>query len=365
VIRLFIAVVLISLSSQQAAFAGRAAVRCVQAQLNKLEFGAGAVDGALGPKTRAAYNRLKSEQPDLAFDTKLNRDNAIVLCRELGLAQSRLRLDWPAFLKRFETRYDPGVSAENQKILNSSVSDALNKLAKRFKISLAGQFIVLSAIDPRDMRKLVEKTLGGRVDRHAFQKFMTLTCPKTTPIGGFAGGPYIAVCFPKGNPDVKRYNMNKPGTGNRNRDLLNDVVFHEVIHVAQRQFAGYSGRKPSKGRISKMGPEWLIEGVAEVLTQLALSPEVKLKPRMAALKVMAGGPSADISKYNAYDARKKDRDGLYIQGVLASYHLARIAGDHALLNFYRDIGNGLTWQQSFKTNFKLTPEQFYAVFAES
>jgi hypothetical protein len=365
VIRIFIAVVLILLSSQQAAFADRAAVRCVQAQLNKLEFDAGAVDGALGPKTRAAFNRLKTRQPDLVFDTKLNRDNAIVLCRELGLAQSRLRLDWPGFLKRFETRYDPAVSVENRKILSSSVSDALNKLAKRFKVSLAGQFIVLSAIDPRDMRKLVEKTLGGRIDRHEFQKFMNLTCSKTTPIGGFAGGPYIAVCFPKGNPDVKRYTMNKPGNGNRKRDLLDDVVFHEVIHVAQRQLSGYSGRKPSKGKISKMGPEWLIEGAAEILTQLALSPDMDLKSRMAGLKFVAGGPSGDISKYNAYDARKKDRDSLYIQGVLASYHLTRIAGDRALLNFYRDIGNGMTWQKSFKANFKLTPEQFYAVFAES
>jgi hypothetical protein len=358
----FIAALLIA---PQTALANRAALKCVQAQLNKLEFGAGSVDGSVGPKTRAAYGKLKAEIENVEFDAKLSRDNAIVLCRELGLLQPKLRVIWPSFTKRFETSYQAKLSDENQQILTQLVTDALNQLAKKYNVILAGKFNVLAATDNREMRRLVEKSLGGRIDRNEFHQFMERTCPETKKISGFASTKHIAVCFPQGSLDIKRYDRNNPGEVDPNWNLLKDVVFHEVVHIAQRQLAGFSGRGTEQAKLSKMGPEWLVEGVAQYLTMLALSPDLSVDAWMKGVKALAGGHSADISKYNGYAARRKYRDSLYLQGLLASHHLYKIAGDHALLDYYHNIGIGMAWEDAFKASFKVTPKQFYAMFAAS
>lgn len=364
-IRIFVASLALCFVLPQIAQANRAAVKCVQAQVNALDYNAGSVDGVMGVKTRAAYRKLISENENVKFATRLTSANAIVLCRELGLWKTELRAIWPSSVKRFNTNFHPSLSQETRQIISDSISQALGKLENQFNIVLAGRFDVLAAIEDIDMRRAVEKSVGHRIDRKSLLQFMNNTCPETIKLGGFAGRNYVGICFPQGDIDVKKSSASGTKTGNPNRDLLNEIAFHEVVHAVQRQLAGVSGISSETEKLGKMGPEWLVEGVAQYISIRGLAPEMSIGVWMKALKTVAGGHSADISKFNTYGARKDHRDTLYVQGLLASHYLSVLVGEQALLDFYRRIGFGAPWEIAFTDSFGVTPKQFYAMFAAS
>lgn len=144
---------------------------------------------------------------------------------------------------------------------------------------------------------------------------------------------------------------------------------HEYFHIVQNRLVSpFQLITGANNQTPNGGPRWLIEGAADlasdkvrdyyglatydVTRQLRLSRAASSSTPLQNLESWTGMESAD-------------------GGTAASYSIGFAAADllvhsttlQSLGNFWRGIGNGLTWQQAFSSAFGRSVETFYQEFA--
>ena len=276
-------------------------------------------------------------------------------CRILGEHDSALQEFWPSKQQVFSFNFAASFSKEVAYDIRWAVQAAENRFDEIFGLKLAAPVQVVSGKTHSEMHALVRKHGNLRYERGAFQRFYARTCRPSVIISGFASPAYMAICLPVLEDDLSL----------GERLLLKHVALHEYVHAVQYQLAGLSPHGSQAQWAGHLGPLWMVEGVA---TYLAFySAFIKIDPDLvkAAAKLLSLEPSAELGSFDDHAAREAAPQDLYEQGLLAVMELVRLSSDKALVQYYRDIGAGLSWKESFEKNFTMTPEAFYAHFAGS
>lgn len=146
------------------------------------------------------------------------------------------------------------------------------------------------------------------------------------------------------------------------------VPIHELFHTAQNSVLGaYQVNGPQTTEIQPGGPVWLREGSAEYFQLVALQ-DAGFRVPADDLALMKGYATTLYAANQLEDMSTQQASFTY---PFAAYALGYIATDmlihdtsrSAILEFYRQIGQGSTWQAAFQNVFGRTVEQFYAEFA--
>jgi hypothetical protein len=158
------------------------------------------------------------------------------------------------------------------------------------------------------------------------------------------------------------------------RDLADDErirsVAHEFVHVVQLENLGLAGAELTLSapvnEVPPAGPFWLLEGSAEVVSQLVMR-RLDLGDYDDALEDYARQSregDGELSKLESYlDYRNGGLPGV-AYATLATDYLLRNRDLSELFAFWRDIGQGTTWQDAFVRRFGTPVQFFYQSFAE-
>jgi len=147
------------------------------------------------------------------------------------------------------------------------------------------------------------------------------------------------------------------------------VVAHEFVHVIQleqsgKQVADATFLAPA-GQVPPMGPFWLLEGSAEVVSWLVLQ-ELGLGSYADSLFDYAEDAAAadvELEELSSFIGLHGDgNEGLGL-AVLATDYLLRSRSLDALFDFWREIGDGAEWSSAFTREFGQPPAFFYIAFA--
>jgi hypothetical protein len=146
------------------------------------------------------------------------------------------------------------------------------------------------------------------------------------------------------------------------------VVAHEYVHVIQLEQAGQevadATLSGSVTQVPPAGPFWLLEGSAEVvswlvLQELSLGSYAESLFGYAADAQGAGVSLESLSSFIGY--RDGGRAGLGL-AVLATDYLLRSRSLDSLFDFWRDIGDGYSWDSAFAREFGQPPAFLYLAF---
>lgn len=340
-----------------------AAVRCVQNQLAVLGHDPGPVDGAVGPKTRKALEALNETLGAEGFDLRLSRQTALVLCRELGVRDPELSRLWPEHPRRFRVTASAEVSDQARDMVATLSSRYLTELNLKLKIRLAKPVEIFVSSDSEAILAEMGRTVSGGGGRSRMRSYLKTVCGPDIPIGGFANRDRVFICLAEAAPELGKGLRSDSKNGRSNRLRLRHVLQHEMVHAVQFQLAGNATLRRG-AKMPRLGPDWLTEGVAELLSVLSVR-NYDLPQSVAAVVVAAGVPEkfklSDLERESKEPAK---RNALYLQGFLASNLLVRDENYVALLDYYRRIGLGRSWDEAFEASFGRSLAAFYEAFPE-
>ena len=148
------------------------------------------------------------------------------------------------------------------------------------------------------------------------------------------------------------------------------AVAHEFVHVIQLEHAGLDVADETFGgpisAVPPLGPFWLLEGSAEVVSWLVLQ-EVGLGSYADGLlnyAAAADPAAADLSQAEDFFAYVRGGGPVLGVSVLATDYLLRSRSLEGLFAFWTEIGRGARWQTAFTRHFGLPLEFFYKAFAD-
>lgn len=336
-------------------------VACLQNQLRELGHDPGPVDGLIGGRTRAAFRAMQAERGDKAFAVALTKGSAYVLCRELGLERAALMLHWPSRGKRVAVGRTKGVSKSTEASVLSSGVEAVQWMLQKLDVRVAGPIAIEVYTQPHVLSGVYPGVPVSRIPRKWRDAFVASNCEGDV-VDGFARFEGIGLCLPGGDRDFTRTARLSRRPPNLDRRVLDGVVFHEIIHAIQYQLSGIEKATEIDDEHG-LGPLWLIEGSATYLTILYTTPEDKwssVRNTLSWSRWLKERP--DLAGLAGRDARSDRNEEVYVFGAMAAAILADRSGERQLLEYYRRIGLGMTWRDSFEQSFGLTPEAFDEMF---
>lgn len=134
---------------------------------------------------------------------------------------------------------------------------------------------------------------------------------------------------------------------------------HEYTHAVQHYLSTRTpdGRWGRVGGLSQAGPTWLTEGVATHVGALYddYYGTVPFSEHLSAIREAAG----------SHPYLLQERPVHYGVGALAVLQLIERAGQEALFDFYRSLGDGASWEDVFHDVFGTSVDDFYSEFEES
>jgi hypothetical protein len=148
------------------------------------------------------------------------------------------------------------------------------------------------------------------------------------------------------------------------------IVSHEFVHVIQLEHAGEVVADESfTGSIVQappLGPFWLLEGSAEVvswivLQELGFGSYAEALLEYARCSRSTTKELAEMEGYVGY--AHAGRPGLCLS-VLATDYLLRSRSLSRLFDFWREVGRGVGWEAAFTRSFGLPHQFLYGAFEQ-
>ncbi|HEU0073281.1 MAG TPA: hypothetical protein VFS30_04650 [Dehalococcoidia bacterium] len=160
-----------------------------------------------------------------------------------------------------------------------------------------------------------------------------------------------------------------PGPGWRDQRDPQIVLAHEYFHVIQYDLIGQPladiARTTPPPQLRVYGPNWLIEGSAELIGRLAAA-QLSGQSQAGMLAQQASEAKSSIANLQSMEtpAGFQTVNPSYQLGLLASNRLTSSIGLETLATYYRLIGGGMEWKSAFEEAFGISPDTFYTEFAD-
>ena len=166
-------------------------------------------------------------------------------------------------------------------------------------------------------------------------------------VGGFA------------DDDINYNRASSPGYPVQH-DITATTVAHENLHIMfQRDLVG----RNSERHEDWSGPHWWTEGMAKLITEVAVKSGAPFEERRRFIVETASADRCDapLSDFEIADSYDLFLCG-YDVGALAVELLGSRVGFRNIVRVYTDRQPGWTWQQTFEYAFDMTLQGFYAEF---
>ncbi|MEZ5750979.1 MAG: peptidoglycan-binding domain-containing protein [Paracoccaceae bacterium] len=331
----------------------RSAVQCLQNQLAALGHDPGAADGAVGPRTRRAFESLAR-----AFDVTINQPltprSALLWCQRIGTWVPEMQEFWPSRqgggLRIVQTDAVPERIRQNIEQNAASIRDSV---ARQMGVPLAGTDMLVVATNRRDLERLIRQSidftiidLDGALRQH---------CDEARTFGAFTSMGIMAIC-------VRSEGENWLETSAE----LRFVLAHEATHLVQFQLRGDPGRirNPTEA-LNRHGPMWMIEGQAEVLGYLVGNGVSAERLREFSLSLIDSNQMPSLDTLEDRNALSTHQIDVYRVGRIAVAQLAEDHGIQATTRFFSLLGEGIGYAEAFEGAFGITPRGFHASFANT
>lgn len=131
----------------------KSSVKCLQAQLNTSGFAAGPVVGVFGKRTHRALQAF-ARQHGVPTEPPMNKGNATVYCRRLGLINPDLQDFWPARTKPFDVTAAPSVSPAAVTQIEEILRDLFVQVPAKLGLELVGTEQILVAVTADEVIEL-------------------------------------------------------------------------------------------------------------------------------------------------------------------------------------------------------------------
>ena len=320
---------------------------CVQRQMNALGYGPLTEDGRIGPATQAALVRYQAVAGKLPARA-LNGKTAIIHCRKLGLRHPAARRVWPVGTEPFQVVMQAGMPDSYGGMIRSTMVVTLKFLKDDAKVEMAAPFIIALGEDRHALARLTEPYLPQGYTRSGTEYDLKQTCSGPR-LRGLAYPGLILLCLPK--------DANRPKS--QVFDDIRWVASHELVHEVQWQLTGLASVWNDRTILAERGPDWLIEGTADFLSNRLMNMD-DVRWYLAQAQNLPADTARDLRKLELYAAGRAAKERLYVLGAGAASQLSlRRAGLPGLVAYYDRLGEGAAWPEAFVATFEITPEVFY------
>lgn len=327
---------------------------CVQNQAQHLDINTGPIDGLMGRKTAQASRKLVAQYPDLKDLRPLTRDNAIVWCREIGLADQEQVQYWPINSEpKFEFLFSELLSGRQQIEIQNAIVFAF-RFFNNFDIQLAGSIKIIASPNARELAEQLAAHSRYPMRRLVARQIIHDQC-SGQDLSGLNTPGIVVVCF------GDNFDWNQSYVS------LRGLLTHEISHEIQRQMSGYTSLAITNREqlIKRMGPRWLVEGTAIALELKALLPYVDVNEHITMFRadndINYSGTELAALEYQSSTSEQFFGDYAALAGLMLANRKEGYAG---YLTYWKLLAR-TDWQDAFTQAFGLTPEAFFKEFTRA
>lgn len=145
--------------------------------------------------------------------------------------------------------------------------------------------------------------------------------------------------------------------------LLQKILAHELFHAMQAQLGMPDDRTLPIDQPRRGGPNWIIEGSAEYIGY-RVAGDLGLQSYDASLaqqKTIVRGVSTPLDQLMTI--QQSQFGSFYNLSEVAVDHLVAETSVGALIDYFKGLGAGRTWQEAFQQAFGRTIDAYYGDFA--
>lgn len=321
-------------------------IACIQNQLATLGISGVSPTGKINGATKAGTEAIRAQYPSaagLALLPKLSGVSAVGWCREIAALQPALRRFMPSAQPPLVTG-EGGQGSMQTRLLATAFRDVEQFFQSQYGIRPASRVDVAGAASGEVLTQLavnLQRQRGRSIAR--MKDHVTDNCDSPSlRYGGQAYRNQLLLCWPV----AKQYDK---GWYSKVYPVVSSIMAHEYMHHVQRELANDKVSTGANRSQAKRGPAWMTEGTAELV-----------EARWRRAKLGKGKSFAELQKA-AHD-HPKTLGGMHGWGSVKDVHQYRVAhfaahllaeryGDQAIMNYWRYIGQGQSWDGAFRAAF--------------
>ncbi|EBA15829.1 hypothetical protein RSK20926_14399 [Roseobacter sp. SK209-2-6] len=351
----------IALTAQQAVAAEpqqKEYVTCVQNQLRSLGQANVSVTGRLDSATKTATNAVLeqgSETKGLTLLPRITNKTAVSWCRELAALRPALKRYMPSAKPPIVVA-EGGTGSLQTKLVSTAFKNVESFFRAHYGIHLASRVDVAGAASGEELAKLA---VGLQRQRGQSYGGMSSSISRIcrTPSLGYGGQAYrdqLLICW----KHRSRYDQAWYKKVSR---MVSSIMAHEYMHHLQRELTNDKIWKANYRSQAKMGPLWMVEGGAELAEYnwrikrgggKVLPFNTLMKPAAKSAKNLRA-----MQRWQSIRGREE-----YATSRFAVYLLARRFGEEAIIDYWRYLGQGNSWEAAFKAAFGMSMGEYYQKF---
>ncbi|WP_421054693.1 hypothetical protein [Leisingera sp. D0M16] len=321
----------------------------MQNQLAAMGVNGVSVTGRLSGATRQGAEALRQQNPQaqgLAMLPRLTEKSAVGWCREIGALQPGLRKYMPAAQAPIVTGQG-GAGSVQTALLRQSFQDVESFFKNHYGIYPASRVDVAGADSGEDLAQLavgLQRQRGRSFGR--MSTYVAKICE--TPSSKYGGQAYLdqlLICWPL----KSRYDA---AWAKKVRRVVGAIMAHEYMHHIQRELAHEKVLSKNYTPRRRFGPAWMVEGGAELGEYNWLVKRGYRKLTLQELQKSALKNSKGLRGMQNYGTVKGGEQ--YRTARFAVYLLAHRFGEDAVLNYWRYLGQGKSWEAAFRAAFGMS-----------
>lgn len=270
--------------------------------------------------------------------------NQIIICRHIVEASPAAILAWPAFSEKFVFSFGSQVSKNFSEPIEALIRSWSQSFRKTYGVQLSHPIQVIVASNADDAFELISNIGPSSVSKSGFEAAFEVTCSSIQTAGGFSFFNFIVLCF----------NPNLSNVGEFESDLI-VTYLHEEVHAIQYQLTGQPAYNGDERRLARMGPEWLLEGSAELLALRFFHGDAKLEDH---LRQVDENEALQLNEMRLLGDYASTGELAYRFSAAAVRHLLYNRSAEEIFNFYETLGRGAEWSSSFNEIFDVSIDDF-------
>jgi peptidoglycan hydrolase-like protein with peptidoglycan-binding domain len=336
-------------------------VVCVQRQLDALGVDPGPADGAIGPQTRGALDRLIARTEGCAaleVLPGLSARAALGWCREIARLYPAAKGMMPSTEGPqiwTPEGFDPMMRLE----LQIAFDDVARYFEQRFGVVLASRVQLVAAHDAESLRQILRAAASHEeVDAAAIRRTSERNCRKSTRVGASMFRHHMVFCW------SEEFEAGNAARFEDFRIKLRRIMAHEFTHHLQRELS-YDKvpqwvRQGQRVR-RRMGPAWMVEGGAQVIEYLYIHDvHDRYLPRTRWLRL--GAERSGLALDGIRRKGEVRQSSAYDASFYAVHLLTERFGEETLVSYWRRLGETDRWETAFEDVFGIAMQDFERIF---